>query len=148
MSVNNTTSQITITPISALIDEPVQILLYGFAPNIHVTLHARTKDDANGEDDRLWPSTIYSNMVVDRLTKHNFPHSYIHLKFKGAGHFVGIPYSFPNLPPSIVPLFAGPMILQFGGNLKDSAFADADSWHHVLAFLQESFGAPETAQTT
>ena len=85
-------------------------------------------------------------MVVDRLAKHNFPHPYIHLKYKGAGHFVGIPYSFPNMPPSIVPLSAGPMILQFGGNLKDSAFADADSWQHVLSFLQEIFGSQETAQ--
>ena len=102
----------------------------------------------SGEDDKLWPSTIYADRVVNRLVQHNFPHPYAHLKYKGAGHFVGLPYSFPNMPPSVVPLPSGPMILQFGGNPEGSAFADANSWQHTLAFLQESFGTSETAQTS
>ena len=101
----------------------------------------------SGEDDKLWPSTLYADMVVDRLAKHNFPYSYKHIKYMGAGHFVGIPYSFPNMPPSVVSLPSGPVTLQFGGTLKDNAFADVDSWQHTLTFLKESFGTLETLQT-
>ncbi len=102
----------------------------------------------SGEDDKLWPSTIYADRVVERLAQHNFPYPYTHLKYERAGHFVGLPYSFPNMPPSVVPLPSGPMILQFGGNPKDSAFADVDSWQHTLTFLRESFNTSETAQTS
>ncbi len=102
----------------------------------------------SGEDDKLWPSTLYADMVVDRLAKHNFPYPFTHLKYRGAGHFVGIPYSFPYMPPCIVSLPSGPMVLQFGGTLKDSAFADVDSWQHTLTFLKESFGTLETLQTS
>ncbi len=41
--------QITITPASALIDENVQIILSGFAPDLRVALHAHTQDDAEKE---------------------------------------------------------------------------------------------------
>ena len=49
MSTNTSSPQITITPTSALIDESVQILLSSFSPNVRVTLHAHTLDDANKE---------------------------------------------------------------------------------------------------
>ena len=102
----------------------------------------------SGEDDKLWPSSIFADMVVDRLAKHNFPYPYKHLKYKGAGHFVGIPYAFPNMPPMIEPLPVGPLFLAFGGNPRDSAFADADSWINTLAFLEESLGTPQTTEAS
>ena len=37
------------------------------------------------------------------------------------------------------------MLLAFGGNAKDSAFADADSWRHIRMFLAESFGEADTS---
>ena len=49
MSTNSTLPQIMITPASALIDEQVQIILSGFTPNVRVTLHVYTQDDANKE---------------------------------------------------------------------------------------------------
>ncbi len=97
----------------------------------------------SGEDDQMWASTIYADMIADRLVKHNFPYSYKHLHYKGAGHLTGVPYGFPNLPPPIEPFPVGPVVMMFGGNLTDSAFANADSWQHMLTFLQESFDTLE-----
>ncbi len=98
----------------------------------------------SGEDDRMWASTVYADMIGNRLATHNFPYPYQHLHYKGAGHLMGIPYGFPNLPPPIAPLPAGPVVMMFGGNTKDSAFANADSWQHTLTLLKESFGSQET----
>ena len=33
------------------------------------------------------------------LSHHRHPFPYTHLRYKGAGHLIGIPYSFPYLPP-------------------------------------------------
>lgn len=99
----------------------------------------------SGEDDQLWPSTIYVDMIMERLQQHNFPHIYQHVHYSGAGHLLGVPYSFPNLPPVIEPQPALGMLLAFGGNAKDSAFAAADSWRHIRTFLAESFGKTDTS---
>jgi len=96
----------------------------------------------SGEEDELWPSTLYAERLMERLSHHHHPFPYKHLRYKGAGHLIGIPYSFPYLPPAIAPLPNGLLVLAFGGSPQASAYADADSWTQTLVFLEESLNRP------
>jgi len=83
----------------------------------------------SGTDDQVWPSTRFSEMVVERLKAHDHPFPYDHLRYEGAGHPAGLPYSGP------VMIRAGPMPL--GGSLEANGFLKADSWPKVLGFLKK-----------
>jgi pimeloyl-ACP methyl ester carboxylesterase len=83
----------------------------------------------SGTDDQVWPSTRFSEMVVERLKAHEHPFPYEHLRYEGAGHPTGLPYSGP------VNTRAGPMLL--GGSLERNGFLNADSWPKVLDFLKK-----------
>ncbi len=90
----------------------------------------------SGQDDRMWPSSLLADMVVKRLAAHNYPYPYEHLSYAGTGHMIGAPYLPTTVTAARHPI-AG-RVNAFGGNAKDSAFAQADSWSKVLAFLEES----------
>jgi hypothetical protein len=67
-------------------------------------------------------------MVIERLKAYEHPFPYEHLRYEGAGHPTGLPYSGP------VNTRAGPMVL--GGSLERNGFLNADSWPKVLDFLK------------
>jgi dienelactone hydrolase len=94
-----------------------------------------------GQDDQAWPSPVFAERVMACLDRHGFPHPHRHLSYAGAGHAIGLPHAhgLPYVPtygraPATGPVFA------FGGNPRDDAFANADSWRQVLQFLGESLG--------
>ena len=80
-------------------------------------------------DDRVWPATQLSKMVIQRLEAHHHPFSYEHLCYEGAGHPIGLPYSAPDMTR------LGPFSL--GGTLEANGRASADSWTKVLGFLEK-----------
>lgn len=88
----------------------------------------------SGRDDRAWPSSLYSRMVVASLRGH--PQTVRHLDFDDAGHAINLPFvpstqiSRPH-PVSKVPFTTG-------GTASGNARADAGSWAGVLAFLAEA----------
>ena len=90
----------------------------------------------SGEDDRIWPSTLMSEMVMERLRQHGHPYHFQHLKYEGAGHNIGIPYGSTTVT-SIRPAASG-SVWALGGNARDNAFANSDSWPKVLTFLEKS----------
>ncbi len=90
----------------------------------------------SGADDQMWPSFLFADMVIERLAAHHYPYPYEHLRYAGAGHIIGTPYLPTTVTASRHPV-AG-LVFAYGGNAKDSAHAQADSWSKVLAFLEES----------
>lgn len=90
----------------------------------------------SGQDDQLWPSATFAEMVMQRLAEHHFPHPYRHLSYEGAGHFVCFPYGLPSLPPMTVLSPVGGMFIAFGGSAKANAVAADDSWRQILASLE------------
>ncbi|SFB85530.1 Acyl-CoA thioester hydrolase/BAAT N-terminal region [Bosea sp. CRIB-10] len=92
----------------------------------------------SGRDDRAWPSSLYSRMVVSTLSRHGHPHLVRHLDFDDAGHAINLPF-VPTTqlsrehPVSKVPYTSG-------GTPSGNARADDGSWRGVLAFLAEVTG--------
>jgi dienelactone hydrolase len=84
----------------------------------------------SGTDDQMWPSTQFSEMVMQRLEEHNHPHEGIHLKYEGAGHLVFLPYLITGGN-----WMSGRFI--FGGNPKADAHSSVDAWAKMLDFLHK-----------
>ncbi len=90
----------------------------------------------SGEDDQMWPSTLFSNRVMDRLAKFSFPHPYEHLSYPQAGHGISMPF-IPLSPPAIIhPVDQG--LFAIGGKPEQQAHANEDSWKKALAFLKSN----------
>lgn len=93
----------------------------------------------SGRDDRAWPSSLYSRMVVSSL--HRAGHSELvrHLDFDDAGHAINLPI-VPSTqlsrehPVSKVPYTNG-------GTPSGNARANEGSWKGMLAFLDEVTGS-------
>lgn len=89
----------------------------------------------SGRDDRAWPSSLYSRMVVSALRRSQHPYPVRHLDFDDAGHSINLPV-VPTTqlsrahPVSKVPFTSG-------GTASANARADLGSWHGVLGFLAE-----------
>ncbi len=83
-----------------------------------------------GEDDAMWPSSVYADLGMRRLRARSFPHRYEHLCYAGAGHHIGL----PNLPTQTPP----GQYFAMGGSAAATASAARDSFARVLAFLDGS----------
>jgi dienelactone hydrolase len=95
----------------------------------------------SAQDDQIWPSSLLSEIAMERLARHNHPYPYQHVSYPRAGHVFGIPpYLLATVTKGRHPQ-TGAVYLT-GGNPKDNAFAAADSWLRILRFLEESFGRP------
>jgi hypothetical protein len=87
----------------------------------------------SGEDDQMWPSTIFSKQIIDRLEHHKHPYPSMHLSYPGAGHMIRPGYMPKTVTVIIHPIDGGRY--ELGGNAKDDAYASSDSWSKTLEFL-------------
>lgn len=85
----------------------------------------------SGREDRMWPSTRMSDLVIERLRKNNHPYKFTHLAYDGAGHAIRKAY-LPAAGTLATDAFG------LGGTMEGNARAQADSWPKVLQFLRES----------
>jgi pimeloyl-ACP methyl ester carboxylesterase len=86
----------------------------------------------SGDDDMMFPSTLFSELIMRRLAEHHHPYPDQHLHYPGAGHFVSFPYGFPGLPPFVKRVQG----MAVGGSVEDTATSVADSWPKILAFFE------------
>jgi dienelactone hydrolase len=91
----------------------------------------------SGTDDQLWPSTMMSEMICDRLRSNSHPFAFKHLKYEGAGHAI----SLPNLPlecyPTRVRHGITGITYALGGTPETNASAAKGAWREVVKFLAE-----------
>ncbi|GAB2812152.1 acyl-CoA thioester hydrolase/BAAT C-terminal domain-containing protein [Comamonas piscis] len=100
----------------------------------------------SASDDGSWPSSVYSQMVRDKLAKVQHPHDVQWLDFERAGHAILFPYV-----PTTQLVYAHPVsgkVSTGGGNPADNAHADAASWQGVLQFLERAVAAQAGAANT
>jgi len=92
----------------------------------------------SGRDDKAWPSSLYSKMVVSTLRQHNHPHPVRHLDFDDAGHAINLPIVPSTQITRIHPVSKVPYTN--GGTPSGNARANDGSWEGMLAFLDEVTG--------
>ncbi|WP_424625507.1 acyl-CoA thioester hydrolase/BAAT C-terminal domain-containing protein [Achromobacter marplatensis] len=90
-------------------------------------------------DDGSWPSSLYSKMVQDKLAEVKHPYPVEWLDYENGGHSILFPYV-----PTTQLVYAHPVsgkISTSGGNPKDNARADQESWEGVKTFLDAAVKA-------
>ncbi|WP_378940998.1 acyl-CoA thioesterase/BAAT N-terminal domain-containing protein [Mesorhizobium sp. ANAO-SY3R2] len=93
----------------------------------------------SGRDDRAWPSSLYSRMVVSTLSQHDHPHLVRHLDFDDAGHAINLPIVPSTQISRLHPVSKVPYTN--GGTPSGNSRADDGSWRGMLAFLSEVTGS-------
>lgn len=83
----------------------------------------------SGKDDQMWPASVMSDLVMERLKEHRHPFPHKHLVYESAGH--SIPSAYIPIPPTL-----GRLAL--GGEREANAKAQADSRPKVLEFLRKN----------
>jgi dienelactone hydrolase len=91
----------------------------------------------SGQDDQLWPSSIMSEIAIERLTKEGFEFKYKHLSYPNAGHMIGTPYKPTTISEAAHPVNG--ILMKLGGTAKGKAYASKDSWQQIMEFLEKSF---------
>src|SRR5580700_10337995 len=77
----------------------------------------------SGKDDRVWPSSAMSDLIVSRLKENGFRYPVVNLSYEEAGHLIDFPF-FPT-----------PSRIELGGTPEGLARAVAESWSRVLEFF-------------
>ncbi len=89
----------------------------------------------SGKDDRMWPSWIYGDLIIQRLNKANSSIFREHLCYDNVGHMITNPYD-----PVMTEAFKHPvtgLLYELGGSPEAQSFACKDSWVKMLAFLRQ-----------
>ncbi|MFZ1990491.1 MAG: acyl-CoA thioester hydrolase/BAAT C-terminal domain-containing protein [Alphaproteobacteria bacterium] len=81
----------------------------------------------SGGQDAMWPSSVFSQLALERAKRLGFAHEITHLDYPEAGHAIGIPNQ-PRVPGK-------GDVFELGGTPRDNALGSRDSWVKVLAFL-------------
>ncbi|GER89628.1 acyl-CoA thioesterase [Dictyobacter vulcani] len=87
----------------------------------------------SGEDDQMWPSTVFGEMINERLNTHRHPYPHRHIMYTHAGHKTGYPYM-----PTTINQARG---YAYGGTPEGNAHATKNAWQTTLDFLQHTFGS-------
>ncbi len=89
-------------------------------------------------DDQLFASGYFLHQVYNRLIEHKFPYFFDFIAYKGTGHMLGV-CSLPYVPTtsSYLKLRQNKLLIDVGGNAKDSATAHIDAWQRTFSFLQK-----------
>lgn len=90
----------------------------------------------SGGDDKVWPASRMSEMIIGRLKSRSFRYYVEHLHYPGAGHSL----RYPSMPTTArVSRSRGvkyPILL--GGNARADARAQEDAWRHTIAFFEKN----------
>ena len=87
----------------------------------------------SGDDDAMWPSTLMSEMVVERLAEHNHQYHYQHLRYSGAGHGIRAPHLPTTVTAGRHPIRG--FMVAHGGDPAAHAHARQHAWPAALEFL-------------
>jgi dienelactone hydrolase len=91
----------------------------------------------SGDDDKLLPSSIAGNNIMQRLDLHGSKIKQKHVHYPNAGHNL---FTFPYVPSIDVPIHIGSVWTHFGGTVEGNAQATKEAWQEMLNFLEETIG--------
>jgi hypothetical protein len=91
----------------------------------------------SGEDDQTWPSSWFSDRVVERMQAHGKGHLVRHLRYPNAGHAIPLPY-FPATAHDMFHPVEGSKFKN-GGTDEGDALAAEDSWMQIRRFIESVY---------
>lgn len=97
----------------------------------------------SGLDDRAWPSSMASRLVLDTLARHQHTSERLHLDYEEAGHGIALPH-LPSTDIERVHPVSG-VRYSNGGTPRGNALASADSFEQVCAFIHRTADAASVA---
>jgi pimeloyl-ACP methyl ester carboxylesterase len=83
----------------------------------------------SAEDDKMWPSYLFAQQIIERLAQHKSPIFYSHISYAGVGHAPS--KGTAGLHPIMKRWFA------YGGNPADNAHAAEDWLRQTVHFFKE-----------
>ncbi len=89
----------------------------------------------SGKEDAMWPSSVYSEMVMERLAEHMHPYAFEHVACEGTGHNVGQPWWPTTVTEGLHPVTK--VLFAHGGDPRQSAHEQARAWKRTIEFLDE-----------
>ncbi len=90
----------------------------------------------SGMDDRAWPSSMASRMVMNTLERHGHSAERLHLDFESAGHGIGVPF-LPSTNIHMLHPVSG-VAYSNGGTPPGNARASENSFEDICAFIERS----------
>jgi len=90
----------------------------------------------SGMDDRAWPSSLASRMVMDTLERHQHVAQRLHIDYEHAGHGIGMPF-LPSTNIQVLHPVSG-VAYSNGGTPVGNARASEHSFEAVCAFIERS----------
>jgi dienelactone hydrolase len=86
----------------------------------------------SGDKDAIWPSNLFSEMIMSRLNDHHFQFSKEHISYANAGHGILSSYDEPIYHP------VGGFWCKLGGTSEGNKIASEHSWVAIKKFLQKT----------
>ncbi|MPV49120.1 palmitoyl-CoA hydrolase [Pseudactinotalea sp. HY160] len=90
----------------------------------------------SGLDDRAWPSSLASRLVMSTLERHGHAAERLHLDYEAAGHTIGVPF-LPATRIEVTHPVSGTTYSN-GGTPAGNARASEDSFERVCEFIHRS----------
>lgn len=94
----------------------------------------------SGLDDRAWPSSMASRIVMSTLERHGHAAERLHLDYEDAGHGIALPH-LPSTDIERVHPVSG-VHYSNGGTPGGNARAGADSFEQICAFIERAAAGP------
>ena len=88
----------------------------------------------SGKEDKMWPSWLYGDIMMQRLDKSGSKIHRKHLCYENVGHMITNPYE-----PVMTEAFKHPvtgLFYEIGGHPEAQALACKESWQEILEFLR------------
>jgi dienelactone hydrolase len=93
----------------------------------------------SGEEDQMWPSTLFAHQIQLRLQKKGSSISCSHYSYPGAGHFL-TPFGSHITSGRVHSLDS--LCFDFGGHPEANAKASLDAWEKTLRFFELYLKSP------
>ncbi|WP_337004824.1 MULTISPECIES: acyl-CoA thioester hydrolase/BAAT C-terminal domain-containing protein [unclassified Microbacterium] len=97
----------------------------------------------SGLDDRAWPSSMASRIVLDTLRRHGHSAERLHLDYEEAGHGIALPH-LPSTDIERIHPVSG-VHYSNGGTPRGNAAASEQSFEQVCAFIHRTADAASAA---
>lgn len=92
----------------------------------------------SGRDDKVWPSVFMADMLEERVSKHDFKHSFQSIKYENAGHLIsGNPEKSSDIRTGKMNIDGKDYEYEYGGTMEGDNIAKKDANERLMEFIEK-----------